>query len=151
MTMKITLDLTGPKAPEVLHALAEAMKPFFECRQEIEAPVVQEYAGGPNIVLTSAAAPEKIQAATEPETASAAPILMPTPTPMPASAPQTEEPEKKYTLDDISRAGAALIDQGKMAQLRELLGAFGVQAVTQLEAAVYPEFARKLIALGAKL
>ena len=35
-------------------------------------------------------------------------------------------------MEELSRAGAALIGAGKMPQLLALLGKFGVQAVTQL-------------------
>lgn len=56
-----------------------------------------------------------------------------------------------YTLDQISRAGAALIDQGKMPQLIELLKKYGVQAVTQLDASAYPAFIEEMKALGAQL
>lgn len=58
---------------------------------------------------------------------------------------------KNYTLDDLSRAGAALIDQDKMPQLLDLLKKFNVQAVTQLNPSVYPAFVEELKALGAQL
>ncbi len=38
-----------------------------------------------------------------------------------------------YTLDQISKAGASLVDAGKMEQLLALLAKYGVQAVTQLQ------------------
>lgn len=41
-------------------------------------------------------------------------------------------PAVTYTIDQISNAGAELCEQGKMSQLIELLGKYGVQAVTQL-------------------
>ena len=70
---------------------------------------------------------------------------------------ETKEPEAATpkepvcTVSDLSRAGAALIDQGKMPQLIELLRKFGVQAVTQLKPEAYPEFMEALRELGAKL
>ena len=74
----------------------------------------------------------------------------------PSAPSQTDAPsgetadEKSYTLDDLSKAGAALIDQGKMPQLLELLNKYGVQAITQLDASAYPALAEDLKALGAK-
>lgn len=56
-----------------------------------------------------------------------------------------------YTLDQISRAGASLVDAGKMQQLLELLGRYGVQAVTQLQPEQYGTFATELRALGAQI
>lgn len=67
----------------------------------------------------------------------------------PTTAPTAEA--KSYTVDDLSRAGAALIDQGKMPQLIELLKKYGVQAVTQLDASVYPAFVEEMKVLGAQL
>ena len=67
----------------------------------------------------------------------------------PEAAPA--QPEKVYTLDDLSRAGAELIDQGKMPKLLELLARYNVQALTQLDPRTYADVAEELKALGAKL
>lgn len=75
---------------------------------------------------------------------SAAPGNTPAPT-----VPVTGAPT--YTLDQISRAGASLVDAGKMQQLLELLGRYGVQAVTQLQTEQYGAFATELRALGAQI
>lgn len=75
---------------------------------------------------------------------SAAPGNTPAPTVPVAGAPT-------YTLDQISRAGASLVDAGKMQQLLELLGRYGVQAVTQLQPEQYGTFATELRALGAQI
>lgn len=48
-------------------------------------------------------------------------------------------------------AGAALIDAGKMNELIGLLGAFGVQAVTQLKQEQLGAFATELRKLGAQI
>lgn len=76
---------------------------------------------------------------------SAAPVSnAPAPTVPVANAPA-------YTLDQISRAGAALVDAGKMPQLVTLLGKYGVQAVTQIPPERYGDFATELRGLGARL
>lgn len=67
-----------------------------------------------------------------------------TPTPLPTSAPQ-------YTFDMISTAGSALIDAGKMVQLQQLLGKFGVQSLAELKPESYGAIANELRALGAKI
>ncbi|MCI8917090.1 MAG: hypothetical protein HFF26_10590 [Oscillospiraceae bacterium] len=56
-----------------------------------------------------------------------------------------------YTLDQISKAGAALVDAGKMEILLGLLARYGVQAVTQLAPEQYGSFATELRALGAQI
>ncbi len=76
---------------------------------------------------------------------SAAPVSnAPAPTVPVANAPA-------YTLDQISRAGAALVDAGKMPQLVTLLGKYGVRAVTQIPPERYGDFATELRGLGARL
>lgn len=67
------------------------------------------------------------------------------------ATPTGTKAEKAYTLDDLSRAGAELIDQGKMPQLIDLLKKNSVQAITQLKPEQYAAVATELIALGAKL
>lgn len=54
-------------------------------------------------------------------------------------------------IADLSRAGAALIDQGKMPQLLDLLKRYGVQAVTQLKPEDYTAFLAELRAMGAQI
>ena len=56
-----------------------------------------------------------------------------------------------YTLDQISRAGASLVDAGKMQQLLQLLSRYGVQAITQIQPEQYGAFATELRALGAQI
>lgn len=56
-----------------------------------------------------------------------------------------------YTLDQISKAGAALVDAGKMEPLLALLAKYGVKAITQLQPAQYGVFATELRALGAQI
>ena len=76
------------------------------------------------------------------------PVVQPSvpvnPTPIPTSAPQ-------YTFDMISTAGSALIDAGKMSQLQQLLGKFGVQSLAELRPESYGAVANELRALGAKI
>ena len=66
-----------------------------------------------------------------------------------ASAVPTGAPT--YTLDMIARAGAALVDAGKMDALCGLLAKYGVEALTALDPAQYGNFANDLRALGAQL
>lgn len=84
-------------------------------------------------------------------TGNTAPIMPQTPGPAaPAPAmPVTATPT--YTLDQISKAGAALVDAGKMDNLLALLAKYGIQAVTQLQPTQYGAFATELRALGAQI
>ncbi len=79
-----------------------------------------------------------------PPTLQTAVPVNPTPAPIPTSAPQ-------YTFDMLSIAGSALIDAGKMVQLQQLLGKFGVQSLAELKPESYGAVANELRALGAKI
>lgn len=69
---------------------------------------------------------------------------MPATVAMPVSAPT-------YALEDIARAGTALLDAGKINELCNLLGKYQVEAITALDPAQYGAFATDLRALGAQL
>lgn len=81
------------------------------------------------------------------------PVTMPPATVAPTNpaptVPVTTAPI--YTLDQIAKAGASLVDAGKMEQLLALLAKYGVQAVTQLQPDQYGVFATELRTLGAQL
>lgn len=107
------------------------------------APVNPTQTPAPTVVAPSPS-PMPVTSAPTAGPTSAAPGSTPGPTVPVASAPA-------YTLDQISRAGASLVDAGKMEQLLALLGRYGVQAVTQLQPDQYGVFATELRTLGAQL
>lgn len=95
-------------------------------------------------VEISAAAQASTPAA-EVTAAPAAPAAQPAPsTVVPTAAP-------RYTLDMIAAAGSALIDAGKMEQLMQLLGKFGVASLVELTPDRYGAVAAELRALGAAI
>ena len=142
--IKMTIEIPG--LPEALNALAGAIgkQPEFVCHQHGGNNHHIDNAGVVNVDFPAAPAP-------------AAPVVNPT-TPVQPTAPTTAAPTapvaapaESYTVEELSRAGAALIDAGKMPQLLALLGKFGVQAVTQLPKEAYSAFGAELKALGAQL
>lgn len=142
--IKMTIEIPG--LPEALNALAGAIgkQPEFVCHQHGGNNHHIDNAGVVNVDFPAAPAP-------------AAPVVNPT-TPVQPTAPTTAAPTapvaapaESYTVEALSRAGAALIDAGKMPQLLALLGKFGVQAVTQLPKEAYSAFGAELKALGAQL
>lgn len=109
-------------------------------------------------------APNPAPVATQAPMAPVAPVSTPAPAPVaPAPAPTPVAPVQAapapavpvtaptYTLDQIAKAGANLVDAGKMEQLLGLLTKYGVQAVTQLTPDQYGAFATELRALGAQI
>lgn len=104
-------------------------------------------------VPTTPVAPAPAAAPTTPPVASA-PAAVPTATPAAPTAPAAPSvpvTAPTYTLDQIAKAGASLVDAGKMEQLLGLLTKYGVQAVTQLNPDQYGAFATELRALGAQI
>lgn len=66
-----------------------------------------------------------------------------------ASTPQA--PVSTYSLNSISRAGAALLDEGKKAELADLLRQFGLASISELQSEQYADFATALRRLGAQI
>lgn len=158
--VKVIVEIPG--LPEALNALAGAMQGASRrCSNEgpgTQAPVAfvntaphQQIPVPDNGVIAnpSTAAASSV-AAPIPAAMPNAPVAAAAPSPV-AEAPAAPAPAPTaYTMDDLGRAGATLIDAGKMPQLIALLGKFGVQAVTQLKAEQFAAFADELKALGAK-
>lgn len=67
---------------------------------------------------------------------------------LPASVPTAPA---TYTMDQLAQAGTQLMDAGRQTDLINLLGSFGVQALTALPKERYGEFATALRQLGAKI
>lgn len=116
------------------------------------APVAPTAPAAP-AVPTTPVAPAPAAAPTTPPVASA-PAAVPTANPAAPTAPAAPSvpvTAPTYTLDQIAKAGASLVDAGKMEQLLGLLTKYGVQAVTQLNPDQYGAFATELRALGAQI
>ena len=90
-------------------------------------------------------------AQTAAQIAPAVPVVQPAPVANTAPAPTAPTSAPQYTLDMIATAGSALIDAGKMDQLMQLLGKFGVASLTELAPESYGAVAGELRALGATI
>lgn len=147
--IKITLSIPG--LPEAINNLAEALRGNGVSVPTGSAPKAVE-ATQPVAVANADASqtPVKPTPAAQQNTAAVTPSAPTAPTP---TAPTATAATVNYTIDQLSVAGAALCEQGKMAQLIALLGKYGVQAVTQLKPTpdVLNPFASELKALGANL
>ena len=165
--VKVTVEIPG--LPEAINALANAVS-------KTPAAPVQAVSATPAPVIPApveapvAQAPAPVAAPAPAPVAAPAPAPVAAPAPVPAANPTAPAPvppvttaqtypattatshseAKPVTLDDLGRAGATLIDAGKMPQLIALLGKYSVQAVTQLQPAQFGAFADELRALGAK-
>lgn len=146
---EITIKIEAHELETAIARLAEALSgktvPVVATAPVTE--VEKATPANPTVVAAAQAATPVNSVPTTPVTTSVTPQI---PVSYPSN-PVPNAPEKSYTVDDLSRAGATLIDQGKMKQLLDLLGKYGVQAVTQLNPAHYPAFVADMKALGAQL
>lgn len=156
MEMKIKIDV-----PELVAAVEKLAAAIDKTALNITVP--NEGTLNFNMPAGNApVAPAPVQTAPTPAPV-AVPAPAPAPVPTPAAPPVTPAPTAAapapavpvtaptYTLDQIAKAGASLVDAGKMEQLLALLTKYGVQAVTQLTPDQYGAFATELRALGAQI
>lgn len=143
----------GPAPVPPLTPASEA--PVAPVAQQPVAPIPAPVAQAPVVQQPVAPAPapvaNPIPAVQPPLTVAptaAAPQNVP---PVTTVAPATEQPQsRQYTMQDIAKVGAALLDKGMMPQLSAILNEMGVMAIPQLRPEQYPVVAEKLIALGGK-
>lgn len=148
---EIKITITIPGLPEAINNLAEAIKGNTgSAPVGVQAPVAN--ATQPDTATPTVAPTATPVTPVNPTAAPATTVVPPVATAAP-SAPAPSEATANYTIEQLSVAGAALCEQGKMAQLIALLGKYGVQAVTQLPAKpdILNAFAAELKALGANL
>lgn len=157
--IKITLSIPG--LPEAINNLAEAIRgngvsvPTGSAPMDVEATQPDTNADVPQTPVnptTPAVAPVQAQGAVPTQAVNTGAPVNTAPSAPTAPVP-SETAAVNYTIEQLSVAGAALCEQGKMAQLIALLGKYGVQAVTQLKPTpdVLNAFAAELKALGANL
>ena len=151
MKIKIEADAAVLKAIDKLTTALEKNAVNISVSQDTPAPVAP---------VATPVTPAPVPPVTMPP-ATVVPT-QPAPAPVPAAPAQTVAPTNPapavpvttaptYTLDQIAKAGASLVDAGKMEQLLALLAKYGVQAVTQLQPDQYGVFATELRTLGAQL
>lgn len=163
MEMKITVEAPDLAASILKLAKAIASGPDPDILTPDEPLPVASYPTAPAPAPAPAPAapvsPAPVTPTQTPAPTATPPVAAPAPTAGPTSAAPGNTPAPAvpvtgapaYTLDQISRAGASLVDAGKMQQLLELLGRYGVQAVTQLKPEQYGAFATELRGLGAQI
>lgn len=157
MKIKIEADAAVLKAIDKLTTALEKNAVNISVSQDAPAPVAPVAAPVTPAPMPPVTMPPATVVPTQPTPAPVA-----TPAPAPVAPAQTAAPTNPapavpvttaptYTLDQIAKAGASLVDAGKMEQLLALLAKYGVQAVTQLQPDQYGVFATELRTLGAQL
>lgn len=129
--------------------------PVAPVAQQPVAPIPAPIAQAPVVQQPVAPAPapvaNPIPAVQQSVTAAPVTSVSQTVPPVTTGSPVTEQPQpRQYTMQDIAKVGAALLDKGMMPQLSAILNEMGVMAIPQLRPEQYPVVAEKLIALGGK-
>ena len=123
-----------------------AQQPVANPIPAAQAPVVQQ-----PVAPAPAPVANPIPAVQQSVTAAPVTSVSQTVPPVTTGSPVTEQPQpRQYTMQDIAKVGAALLDKGMMPQLSAILNEMGVMAIPQLRPEQYPVVAEKLIALGGK-
>ncbi|MEY8418874.1 hypothetical protein AALA83_06270 [Oscillospiraceae bacterium 44-5] len=157
--MAMTIKVEAPDLVAALMRLAAAVTPDPNILTP-DTPRPQMPAPAPAPIAPPAPMPPVAPVASQMPTAATnqPPVMPQTPGPAPvAPAPAPAAPAvpvagaPTYTLDQIAKAGASLMDAGKMEPLLALLSRYGVQAVTQLAPEHYGAFATELRTLGAQI
>ena len=170
MEMKITVEAPDLAASilQLAEAIASGPDPALLIPDEPLPVSAYPTTPAPAAPVAAPVSPAPVNPTPGPAPTTAAPVVAPSPSPTPVTNAPTAGPTSAapgntpapavpvagaptYTLDQISRAGASLVDAGKMQQLLELLGRYGVQAVTQLKPEQYGTFATELRGLGAQI
>lgn len=143
----------GPAPVPPLTPASEA--PVAPVAQQPVAPIPAPIAQAPVVQQPVAPAPapvaNPIPAVQQSVTAAPVTSVSQTVPPVTTGSPVTEQPQpRQYTMQDIAKVGAALLDKGMMPQLSAILNEMGVMAIPQLRPEQYPVVAEKLIALGGK-
>ena len=143
----------GPAPVPPLTPASEA--PVAPVAQQPVAPIPAPVAQAPVVQQPVAPAPapvaNPIPAVQQSVTAAPVTSVSQTVPPVTTGCPVTEQPQpRQYTMQDIAKVGAALLDKGMMPQLSAILNEMGVMAIPQLRPEQYPVVAEKLIALGGK-
>lgn len=143
----------GPAPVPPLTPASEA--PVAPVAHQPVAPIPAPVAQAPVVQQPVAPAPapvaNPIPAVQQSVTAAPVTSVSQTVPPVTTGSPVTEQPQpRQYTMQDIAKVGAALLDKGMMPQLSAILNEMGVMAIPQLRPEQYPVVAEKLIALGGK-
>lgn len=150
--MEINVTVNAPELSAAINNLANAISgqivaPQVTAQVAPSAPVAPAPQVAPQPTQSAPVQQETATQPTAPTTTPVAPAPQPTaPTPQPQATAETA-----ITLEALCAAGAKLVESGQMAQVIALLGKYGVQAINQLPAEKYTEFAAELRAIGGQI
>ena len=134
MDINVNLKITLEETPALINCLAA----FSEALASVKG------LSGENTATTSVQPIANVTTVAAQPAAPAMPVAQP-------AAPVPVAPARQYTLPEIQAACAPLMDQGKLAELQQIMTYFGVMSIMDIPEARYGELATKLRELGARL
>lgn len=161
--MEITVKIDAPELVSAIYTLATALETWNHGTILKQSEETAATAAAQQPAVPTAPAPEAapVQPAQQPVMtapaipAPAIPVAQPMMTqgatalaPAAATVPTAAQ---TYTMEQLAVAATQLVDAGRRMELVQLLGSFGVQALTALPKEQYGAFATQLRALGAKI
>lgn len=153
--MEINVTVNAPELSAAINNLANAISGQIVAPQvTAQVAPITPVAPAPQVVpQPTQSAPVQQETATQPTAPTTTPVApAPQPTAPVAPTPQPQATaETAITLEALCAAGAKLVESGQMAQVIALLGKYGVQAINQLPAEKYTEFATELRAIGGQI
>jgi hypothetical protein len=135
MQINLTLTVSPDQAQLFFKQIATILSSSPSAPDDIETRVAENLAQAQGLPV----APGTLPAQPEPVSPQAS-----TTAPLPTT-------EQSYTQDQLALAAAQILDAGRQTELIQLLGNFGVQAVTQLPPEQYGAFATSLRGMGARI
>lgn len=159
--MEITVKIDAPELVSAIYTLATALETWNHgailkhTADETAATTAMPQPAPAAPTVAPSAAPEQPIQQQQVMTAPAIPVAQPMMTqgatalaPAVAVVPTAAQ---SYSMEQLAVAATQLVDAGRRMELVQLLGAFGVQALTSLPKEQYGAFATQLRALGAKI
>jgi hypothetical protein len=141
--MNFTVDVNIKASPELI----EVLRSLVGAPKAATPVMVAEQVPMPQPAPAPVAAPTaQVPAPVAP--APVAPAPTPTPAEQSAAVPTTAQ---TYTVEQLAVAATQMVDAGRRQELVNLLGRFGVQALTALPKEQYGAFATALRQMGAKI
>ena len=133
------------RAQEILAAIRAVYPDAPVIRQDVRIPAE-------NVQVPEAAVvvPAAMMTPEAPAPAPAAPAPAPA-APTPAAQPAVPVSAPSYTVDDLARAAAPLMDAGRLDELQALLQKYGVQFLPDLKPEQLGAFATDLRQMGAQI
>ena len=158
MDINVNLKITLEETPALINCLAAFSETLSSVKglsgENTATAKLADFSTAQTVMAAPAAqtaVPVQPMANVMPAAAQPAAPTMPFAQPVAGAPAVPVAPARQYTLPEIQAACAPLMDQGKIAELQQIMAYFGVMSIMDIPEARYGELATKLRELGARL